>query len=39
MNWGGMAIDYNQLLVEIDADRVRFTADAGQGRAASFTLE
>ena len=39
MDWGGMAIDYNCQLVEIDADRVRFTADGGQGRAASFTLE
>ena len=39
MDWGGMEIDYNCQLVEIDADKVRFTADAGQGRAASFTLE
>ena len=39
MNWGGMEIDYNCQLVEIDNNKVRFTADGGQGRAASFTLE
>jgi hypothetical protein len=39
MNWGGMDIDYNCQLVEIDTNRVRFTADGGQGRSASFTLD
>lgn len=39
MNWGGMDIDYNCQLVEIDKKKVRFTSDGGQGRAASFTLD
>lgn len=39
MDWGGMEIAYNCQLVEIDDKKVRFTADGGQGRAASFTLD
>jgi hypothetical protein len=39
MDWGGMEINYNCQLVEIDDKKVRFTADGGQGRAASFTLD
>ena len=38
MDWSGMEITYNCQLVEIDDDKLRFTADAGAGRAASFTL-
>lgn len=39
MDWGGMDIGYNCQLVEIDSNKVRFTADGGRGRAASFTLD
>lgn len=39
MDWGGMEINYNCQLVEINDKKVRFTADGGQGRAASFTLD
>jgi len=39
MDWGGMEISYNCQLVEIDGQKVRFTSDAGQGRAASFRLD
>ena len=38
MDWSGMEITYNCQVVEIDDDKLRFTADAGAGRAASFTL-
>lgn len=38
MDWSGMAITYNCQLVEMADDTVRFTADAGKGRAASFAL-
>ena len=38
MDWSGMAITYNCQLVEMADDKVRFIADAGKGRAASFAL-
>jgi hypothetical protein len=38
MDWGGMEISYNCQLIETNGEKVRFTSDAGQGRAASFTL-
>lgn len=39
MDWGGMEISYNCQTIEISDTKVRFTADGGQGRAASFTLD
>ncbi len=39
MDWGGSEIPYNCQLVEVQgADRIRFTVDAGLGRAATLTL-
>lgn len=39
MDWGGSEIPYNCQLVEVQGeDRIRFTVDAGLGRAATLTL-
>jgi len=39
MDWSGYAIPYNCQLVEaVDATRLRFTSDKGQGQSASFRL-
>ncbi len=38
MDWGGMPIDYNCQLVEVDGNDIRFTVDQGAGQAAEFTL-
>ncbi|MDR7124383.1 dihydrodipicolinate reductase [Pseudotabrizicola sp. 4114] len=39
IDWSGYAIPYNCQLVEaVDASRLRFTSDKGQGQAASFRL-
>ncbi len=39
MDWGGSEIPYNCQLVEVQGeDRIRFTVDAGAGRAATLTL-
>ena len=39
MDWSGYAIPYNCQVVEVlDAARLRFTSDKGQGQSASFRL-
>ncbi|MDO8883165.1 MAG: dihydrodipicolinate reductase [Pseudotabrizicola sp.] len=39
MDWSGYAIPFNCQLVEaMDASRLRFTSDKGQGQSASFRL-
>lgn len=39
MDWSGYAIPFNCQLVEaVNADRLRFTSDKGQGQSASFGL-
>ncbi|MCE0506051.1 MULTISPECIES: dihydrodipicolinate reductase [unclassified Roseivivax] len=39
LNWGGDDLGYNCQLVELDANRITFTADRGAGRSEGFTLK